>query len=120
MLTGALVVESLRTGAVLEGVNLVVRRISRAEVTDVTAHQPRLWTLEFAADSETAEELARRLADALDGPGWYASFEMEEAGRVFVVFPGKILRYIRGDESARADAVAHALAAGVPESQCDW
>ena len=121
MLTGALVVESLRIGAVLEGVSLVVRRISRAEVTDVSADQPSVWTLlEFAADSESAEELARSLADVLDGPGWYASFETEQAGRVFVVFPGKVFRYTRGDESARADAVAHALAAGVPESQCDW
>ena len=63
---------------------------------------------------------SRSLADVLDGPGWYASFETEQAGRVFVVFPGKVFRYTRGDESARADAVAHALAAGVPESQCDW
>ena len=121
MLTGALVVESLRMGAVLEGIDVVVRRLSRSEVTDVSADQPTVWTLlEFTADSKSAEDLARRLAGVLDGPGWYASLETEQDGRVFVVFPGKVFRYARGDESAHADAVAYALAAGVPEHQCDW
>ncbi len=121
MLTGALVVESLRIDAILEGVGLVVRRISRAEMSDVSAAQARVWTLlEFAADSESAEELAQSLAGALDAPGWYASFETEEDERVFVAFPEKVFRYTRGDETAHADVVAYALAAGVPESQCDW
>ena len=61
MLTGALVVESLRMGAVLEGIDVVVRRLSRSEVTDVSADQPTVWTLlEFTADSKSAEDLARR------------------------------------------------------------
>lgn len=121
MLRGALVVESLRIGAVLDDLRLAVRRLSRSEVTDVSADQPSVWTLlEFAADSESAEDLARSLAGVLDGPGWYASFETEQDGRVFVTFPGKVFRYARGDESAHADAVAYALAAGVPEHQCDW
>ena len=52
-----------------EGIDVVVRRLSRSEVTDVSADQPTVWTLlEFAADSKSAEDLARRLAGVCTGP----------------------------------------------------
>ena len=119
MLTGALIVESLRPGTVLQGVDLTVRRISRGAVSDPTPDQPAVWTLvEFAAQEHSADELAARLADVLSGPGWYASFDVGD--RVFVVFPGRVFQYDRSDRDARAAVMRYALAAGVPEGQCDW
>jgi hypothetical protein len=120
MLTGALIAESVRIGTTLEGVGLVLRRMWRGEVSNVAANQPDTWTIiEFGADSELAEELAETLAGVLDGPGWYASFEVDD-GRVFVVFPGQVFQYVRSDQVAHAETIAYALAAGVPETQCDW
>jgi hypothetical protein len=43
-LAGALIAESLRVGEVLEGVTLSVTKISRADLGDVDAGQPRTWT----------------------------------------------------------------------------
>jgi len=62
MLSGALIAESLRTGVVLEGVDLTVRRIFRADVGDVDAGQPLTWTF---VEFEAADENASRLAAAL-------------------------------------------------------
>lgn len=119
MLVGALIIESLQTGTVLDDVDLTVRRISRGEVADPTPEQPAVWTLvEFAAQDESARRLADQLANVLGGPGWYASFDVE--GRVFVVFPGRVFQYDRQDQDTHAEVVKYALAAGVPESQCDW
>jgi len=73
MLTGALIMESLRVGAVLEDPGLAVRRLSRVAPVDVTTHQPPAWTLmEFASAAAEPELLAQDLAAVIDSPGWYA------------------------------------------------
>ena len=119
-IVGGLIAESLRVGAVLEGVPLIVTKISRAEVGDVDAGQPRTWTfLEF----EARDEDAMRLADTLEGVlavqgGWYCDFHSDT--ETFVVFADRTFRYPRGDEQGRADAAAYARSVGVPEAQLDW
>jgi hypothetical protein len=37
-----------------------------------------------------------------------------------VVFPGRVFRYRRGDEAARAQAQEHGRQLGIPEHQLDW
>lgn len=44
-LTGGLIAESLRVGTVLDGVTLTVSKISRADLGDVEAGQPRTWSV---------------------------------------------------------------------------
>lgn len=52
MLTGALIIESLRVGAVLDSPDLTVRRLSRAPPPNVTSDHPPVWTLlEFTSGS---------------------------------------------------------------------
>ena len=46
-----------------------------------------------------ADDVARAFAGALDEPGWYVNFQ--SAAQAFVVFPGKIFRYPRGDQAGR-------------------
>ena len=53
----------------------------------------------------------------LDEPGWCANFQSADAA--FVIFPGKIFGYPRGDPDVRAAAQAHGRALGVPEPQLD-
>ena len=38
----------------------------------------------------------------------------------FVVFPGRIFRYSRGDKAGRADAEAYGRQLAILESQLDW
>jgi len=117
---GGLIAESLRIGGVLEGVRLTVTRVSRADVGDVDAGQPRTWTF---LDFEVADEDTERLADALERAlaprgGWYCDFRSD--AETFVVFAGRVFRYPRGDDSGRAAAADYARPVGVPEAQLDW
>jgi hypothetical protein len=52
---GALILESLRVGASLEDIALVVRKLSRSAVKGTSPDQPPVWTiLEFeVADART-------------------------------------------------------------------
>jgi len=116
---GILLAESLRVGASLE-IPLTVHKIYRTEAGEVDLGQPRAWTfIEFEADDQASEALARALSDVLEAKlGWYCDFRSDE--ETFVVFAGRIFRYSRGDREARSEAEAYARSVGVPTSQLDW
>jgi hypothetical protein len=120
MVEGTLIAESIRVGAELGGVRLVVRTIRRAAAGDAAAGQPELWTfIEFEAEEHDAGILARALADALDQQyGWYTDFRTPD--ETFVVYSGRVFRYSRGDDAGRAEAAAYGRSLGVPENQLDW
>ena len=118
-LKGTLIAESLKPDAAVD-VQLTVSRISRRDVGDVTAGQPRTWTfIEFNGTDDQAPLLAASLEHALQPTGgWYCDFRTE--AETFVVFADVTFRYPRGDERGRSNAVAHARLVGVPPSQLDW
>jgi hypothetical protein len=121
MLTGVLLTESLRIGAVLEVPGLGVTRLYRRDVSDSTTdEQPSVWTfLEFEADDDTAGPLAEALARALLAEGgWYADFRV--GAEHVVVYADRVFRYHRGDKAARAAAEEHGRSLGVPPHQLDW
>ena len=120
MATGTLIGESVRIGASVEGVPLKVTKVFRVDAGDERAGQPRTWTfIEFEVPDGDVERLADSLSGALDpGLGWYCDFR--SADETFVVFAGRIFRYRRGDQAARARAEEHARSVGVPDSQIDW
>ncbi len=118
--SGALLAESLRPDAVLDGIPLTVAKIYRAALGDAGAGQPELWTvIEFQVRADRAPELAEALSRVLlkEG-GWYCDFR--SADDVLVVFSGRIFRYPRGDRAARARAEEYGRFVGVPEAQLDW
>jgi hypothetical protein len=124
VLTGVLIAESLRPGADLR-VPLTITRIWRATVADPAPGQPAVWTLmDVHADDQVAEPLAQALADALSPTGgWYCNYTATDAGPdglVFVVFPGQVHRYRRGDAEGRLRAIDQGLALGIPAAQLDW
>jgi hypothetical protein len=119
-LEGALIAESLRIGARLDDLALTVTTISRAELGDVEAGQPRVWTfIEFEAPDDEADRLVAALERALERTcGWYCDFRNDAES--FVVFADRTFRYARGDRNGRAAAADYARSVGVPEAQLDW
>lgn len=120
MFHGVLIAESLRAGTTFDGPPLAVRKITRSAPESVTARQPAQWTLiEFEVAEEEAAALAERLAELLDeGPGWYADFHSTDES--FVVFPGRIFRYPRGDRGRRSEAEGYGRSISIPDAQLDW
>jgi hypothetical protein len=122
MITGYVLGESMRPGAVFAPHGLRIRKVERIDVTaSATAGQPALWTLvEWEAEDDgAAGPIADGLADALEPEnGWYADFTVGDE-RV-VVFAGRVFRYRRGDEAGRAEAIAYGRSVGTPEHQLDW
>ena len=119
MIDGTLIAESLRVGTNLDNLKLTVRKISRYRAQGTTPDQPDIWTvLGFETDEAGARELAEAFASVLDQPGWYVDFHSPR--ETFVVFPGRIFLYPRGDEAGRADAQAYGRQLAIPEPQLDW
>ncbi|MET9791081.1 hypothetical protein [Streptomyces canus] len=120
MITGYVIGESLRAGAVFEPRGLRLRKVSRVEIDGASDAQPPVWTLvEWESDGEDVGALADALAAALESEnGWYADFTAGDE-RV-VVFAGKVFRHRRGDEAGRAEAVAYGRSVGTPGHQLDW
>lgn len=119
MLRGRLIGESLRVGGEL-AVRLQVDKIRRGEAATATAEQPRNWTLiDFTAPATEAEPLAAALSGCLSSTGgWYADFSTDTEH--FVIFAGKVFRYLRGNPAGQAEAKVYGRSVGVPESQLDW
>jgi hypothetical protein len=119
MIEGTLIAESLRVGTTLENLTLTVRMISRYQAQGTTSDQPDIWTtLDFEADEAAAPELAEAFAGVLDEPGWYVNFQSPTES--FIVFPGRIFRYPRGDAAGRADAQAYGRQLAIPDPQLNW
>jgi len=119
VIRGAIVSESLKSGAVIEGYELRVTRLSRYDVGEVPDYQPSTWTLiEFEADDEVSDALAQRLKKDLREPGWYANWYSD--AEAVVVFAEKVFRYKRGSKAGRKKAQQYARDLGVPEAQLDW
>ena len=119
-IAGCLIAESMRVGSTIDGVSLRVTKISRADLGDVEAGQPRTWTfIEFEAADDDADRLADALSRALArAGGWYCDFRTD--AETFVVFAKRVFRYPRGDAAGRAEAADYARSVGVPEPQLDW
>jgi hypothetical protein len=119
VIRGAIVLESLKAGTVIEGYDLRVTRISRYRVGEPAQWQPSTWTLlEFEAAEDDSDALAQRLCKDLDEPGWYANWYSKT--QAIVVFPEKVFRYKRGSRAGRAKAQKYARDCGVPDTQLDW
>jgi len=118
--SGALIGESLRVGASLEGVPIVVDKVVRADCGDVAVGQPLTWTfIEFQVAVEEVDAWAVKLSAVLDErQGWYCDFRSPD--ETFVVFAGRVFRYPRGEVSGRSRAADYGRSVGVPEAQLDW
>ena len=116
-MNGLLLKESLTDMTVLELVQIT--RTETWQVSNAAAYQPAIWNaIYFEAEDSQADVFAGRFSEALKPQGWYlnASTAMD----VYVVFPGKVFKYPRGDTLQREAAKRYGLSIGIPASQLDW
>jgi hypothetical protein len=121
MLTGRIILESLRVGSELRIPGLVATWVSRQDVSSSTASfQPEVWTLlDFEAPDDAYDALVEGLSGALAADqGWYADFRAGDDH--VVVYPGRVFRYRHGDPAGRDEARAYGRKEGIPEGQLDW
>ena len=84
LLTGRILLESLRVGAALAVPDLTVTQFGREDVSSSAADtQPAVWSyLDFEAPDDHAAQLADALAEAiLPNGGWYANFTVGNGTR---------------------------------------
>jgi hypothetical protein len=113
---GLLLLESLKDEGTLDLV-----RVTKTEVWDVenaVGWQPKQWTaVSFEGESDRADEVAGAMSQTMK-PAWYANFST--GTHVYVVFEGRVFKYVKRDARARAEAESYAISVGIPESQIDW
>ncbi|MER6160740.1 hypothetical protein ABT147_35285 [Streptomyces sp. NPDC001868] len=99
---------------------LRITKITRIGVTTAAPDQPPQWTLlDFVAEEDYVVPLAEQMAGALAPTGgWYVNYNTTT--EAFVIFPGKIFRYPRGQAEGRHAAQSHGRSIGIPEPQLDW
>ncbi len=117
MLIGILLKESLRDLQVLQLVHVTKTEVW--QVNNAAPYQPSVWTaLTFEAPDDQADEIAEQFSRALNPRGWF--IDASTAVDMYVVFPGKVFRYRKGDAAQREAAREYGRSLGVPESQLDW
>jgi hypothetical protein len=114
---GLLLEESLTDTNVLD--LLHVTKEETWQVNNAASYQPKVWTaLSFETDENQSDTIAHKLSQALKTQGWYINASTETY--IYVIFPGKVFKYPKGDIITRAEAARYALSIGVPANQLDW
>ena len=116
-MNGLLLKESLADTAVLELVH--VTKTESWQVSNAATYQPATWTaLFFQGEDSQADAIAEKLSQALKPQGWY--IHASTAAHVYVLFPGKVFKYLKGGSLQREEAQRYGRSVGVPEGQLDW
>lgn len=114
---GLILKESLADSSVLKLVHII--RTETWQVKYAAPYQPSIWNaIYFEIEDSRSDIIAEALSRALKPQAWYINASTET--HVFVIFPNKIFKHIKGDSIAREEAVSFALSIGVPASQLDW
>ena len=117
MLKGLLLKESLKDERILNRVR--VTATERWDIQNAAEFQPAVWTaLSFEINEDQAASFCEELSRALHASGWYV--DAATAAQKYVIFPGKVFCYPRGDVLQRAAAQQFGRTLGIPESQLDW
>lgn len=116
--TGLLLKESLKDLSVLKLVTITKKEVWNAE--NATDNQPKVWhALWYEAPNDFANQIAQALAQNLKPhQAWYTNFTAAQI--VYVIFPGKVIIYSKGDQTSRMEVETYAKSIKIPASQLDW
>ncbi len=117
MLVGLILKESLEDLDVLDLMHIT--KTETWQVPNAAAYQPPVWTaLSFEAEASRADDLAEKMAAALKPRAWYINASTDT--HVFVIFPGRVFKYLKGDREQREAVKRFGRSLAIPESQLDW
>ena len=115
---GVIIEESLKDTGVLDDV-----KILSTDVEEVTASHKtpwlKQWTLHNVEIKEPkAEDVAKRISQALQPDYWYADFK--NSSTHFVIFPDKVFKVNRDKPEQYKAVTAYGLTLGIPAYQLDF
>lgn len=114
---GLLLRESLKDLSILDLIQIT--KTETWNVGNAAELQPETWTaIYFEGNASQSDFIAEKMSGSLK-PSWYINFSTE-ANNVYVIFPNKVFKYIKGDERARGDAIEYGRSLDIPEHQLDW
>jgi hypothetical protein len=114
---GLLLKESLSDMQILDLVHVI--RTESWQVSNAAANQPKVWTaIYFETEDSQDDAVATALSQALKLQGWYIN--ASTGSYVYVIYPDKVFKYLKGDTIQREAAKIHGRSIGVPEDQLDW
>lgn len=117
MMTGLLLQEGLADISVLE--HLHITKTESWQVSNAATYQPNTWTaLSFEVEDSQADLIAEKLSQALKLRGWYIN--ASTATHVYVLFPNRVFKYLKGDDHQRDEAKQYGISRGIPAIQLDW
>jgi hypothetical protein len=117
LMRGLLLKESLADPGVLD--LLHITQTEQWQVSNPSADQPPVWTaLSFDCPVVQDDRIAEALSQALKQRGWFIDATSGET--VYVIFPGRVFRYLNGDASEGEAARSYGISLGIPARQLDW
>ncbi len=116
--SGDVIVESLRDKSIIEELPIVSTRVEKVTADHKTPWLEQ-WTLHTVEIEEhDAEDIARKLSQALDTDYWYADFKNDTTH--YVVFPEKVFIIDRKSPEEYKPVVSHGVALGIPRHQLNF
>jgi len=116
MLKGLLLKESLNQMEILTKI-----RVTKTETWNIqnpADFQPSVWTaISFEVEESQADLLTEALSESLK-PRWFIDASTDTT--VYVVFPGKVFKYPKGDGAQRELVRQYGMSLDIPERQLDW
>ena len=117
MFTGLLLKESLENERILDVIQ--VMKTETWNVESIADFQPEIWTaIYFEGDESQVDVIAEKLSWSLKPRGWYINISTDN--NIYVIFPNKVIKYIKGDQQKRVEAIKYGQSLGIPDSQLDW
>jgi len=116
MFKGLLLQESLTQLDVLN--RFRVTKTETWNIQNPADYQPSVWTaISFEVEENQADLLVKALSESLK-PRWFIDASTDTT--VYVIFPGKVFKYPKGDGAQRELARQYGISLDIPERQLDW
>lgn len=118
---GTIIEESLENNEVLQKVTILSTKVEQVTESFKTPWLKQ-WTLhkvEIAED--VAQEVAEEISECIDtehSHSWYADYKNDEWH--YIIFPNKIFKIARVEESGYQEAREYGMSLGIPEHQVDF
>lgn len=106
---GVLIKESLSAEDTLDLIEIEKTELWRTNDT------PRYWTAVWFCSRDP--RFPDKLSQSLTG-NWYV--DMKLGNQKLLVFAGKVMRYVVGDDAGRKQVEDYCRSIGIPEGQLDW